>query len=167
MSAPEGRLCSNCNQIKPDSYFSGRTNQCKDCINAARRARRLKNGDEIRKKRRDYVKKNREHINARRDNWLSEREGIKAQYQKRWYEKHPEAAKYARELQRISLENASRFGFEWAGWELEVVADRSRSLKEVAQLVGRTYYTVSTMRHLIESDPKTILRAGLPEGDQQ
>lgn len=51
-------------------------------------------------------------------------------------------------------------GKQWTGPELELVADSSRSAREVALALGRTYGAVARMRHKIRFDPRKARMAG-------
>lgn len=63
--------------------------------------------------------------------------------------------------QAETLENATRRGYEWGGWELELVADPNRTAKSVALELGRTLSAVRLMRHKVRHDPQTIARVDL------
>lgn len=59
-------------------------------------------------------------------------------------------------------DHAWRNGEQWTGPELELVAREDLSVKQVAAMIGRTPYAVSTRRWLLNIDPMTDLVAGLP-----
>ena len=63
--------------------------------------------------------------------------------------------------QAETLERAQRHYTHWAGWELELVSDYSRTAKSLALQLGRTLASVRSARRGILNDPQTIQRAGL------
>ena len=109
---------------------------------------------------------------------------------RRWRERHPDRARMlarenakhryqkdperARELGRTAhyrersetLPTAVNNGKEWTGPEMELVADRSRTAREVALALGRTIGAVKIMRHKLRTDPRKIKVAGIPERDE-
>lgn len=68
-----------------------------------------------------------------------------------------------RTMSAKAIPAAPRKGFEWAGWELEVISDPSRSAKDLGAQLGRTAVSVGNMRHRLRNDPTTIDRAGLSD----
>lgn len=63
-----------------------------------------------------------------------------------------------------TLEQAVRWGREWTGPELELAARTDLTVRQIARMIGRSYYAVSTKRRLLRLDPKTIAVAGIPNG---
>lgn len=62
--------------------------------------------------------------------------------------------------------SASRHGFEWTGPELEIASDQSRTSREVALTLGRSYLAVANVRHRLKTDPRKIRLAGLPNQEE-
>lgn len=60
-----------------------------------------------------------------------------------------------------TLETATRRGFVWTGPELELIARDDLSAKEVAVMLGRTYFAVKNMQRKIRDEPKYIKLAGV------
>lgn len=57
-------------------------------------------------------------------------------------------------------------GKEWTGPELELAADETRTIRQVAKTLGRTYDAVAHARRLLRTDPRKIKVAGIPERDE-
>jgi hypothetical protein len=72
-----------------------------------------------------------------------------------------ESMRYWHAAQAKSVATADRSGFIWAGWEMELLNDPSRTSPELAAQLGRTMAAVALMRHKIRHDPQSIERAGL------
>ena len=66
-----------------------------------------------------------------------------------------------RKTQAETLSTADRNNSIYTSWELETIANESRTVREVALLTGRTYMAISRMRSLVRKDPKTILRVDI------
>lgn len=66
--------------------------------------------------------------------------------------------------QAQTLDQAARRGQQWTGPELELVARTDLTSREVAAMIGRTYYAVAKARERLRGDPKTIAVAGIPKG---
>jgi len=181
--------CNKCGLDKPlDAFFQHPKHRtvCKACKSAQRQAWRAANPERNRASaRRVYAADPEAARQAARTRYANNREKIAAQHKERyereperfrsytsgWRGNNPEKAKRTRtqsqkKLQEASLPSAIRHGFEWTGWELEVVSDESRPISEVAKLIGRTYSATALMRHKVFNDPKTIIHAGLPNNEQ-
>lgn len=119
----------------------------KDALNAATREWRAANKDKVVAYTKEYYAANAIELNRK---------------SKAWQEGNPDSVRrIARKPQEESTPGAARKYFEWAGWEIELVSDTSRTARSLAAQLGRTYAAVLTMRHRIRHDPQTIQRAGL------
>jgi len=99
---------------------------------------------------------------AREKDSRERRRGPIKVYKAAQHKAHPEVQlEKTKSTQRETLPTADRSGFEWAGWEFELVSDYGRSARALARQLGRTYYAVQAARKLLRNDPKTIERAGL------
>ena len=153
------RLCANCNKDKPLGEFSRNRRWCRECWNNRQReyARRNVDGSKKGKKWRashpDYDKV-----------WRAHNPEKVTEQSRRQIAKDPaRSARYQREKQSMTAARADRHGYEWAGWELEIISDQSRTNSDLAIQLGRTYNAVKGMRQKIYSDPQTIERIGLSE----
>lgn len=64
--------------------------------------------------------------------------------------------------QAETVATARNTGKEWTGPELEIVADRSRRIKDIAVMLGRTYASVSNARRALD-DPQNGRHAACME----
>lgn len=64
-----------------------------------------------------------------------------------------------------SRETASNSGKVWTGPELELAVDVTRTVPEVARLLGRTISAVAFARHRCRTDPAAARLAGDPRDD--
>jgi hypothetical protein len=69
-------------------------------------------------------------------------------------------SKLIRRKQSRTLEGATNFGKQWTGAELEIASRSELSHREVAAMLGRTFYAVRTMRRRLRSEPIKVLTAG-------
>lgn len=158
------KICTKCGEEKPLEGFDrdsrlrdGREAQCKTC-RAAQKKARLERDPAAKKAKREAVrrwrKKNPErHAEAqRRDyaNWKSRNPGAPA----------AKARETSRRQQQATVDRAVNRGKEWTGPELELIADRSRGVVEVALALGRTATAVKEMRRQIYLDPRKARMAG-------
>jgi len=148
-----------------------------------------------RKRQATYRAENREAYNQRQAAWRAEnREAYnqsKADYRRRSRETPPPefphgeggyvnygcrcdvcveatraAARERRRAQQAATLGAPRWGYEWTGPELEIVATRDDlSVVEQATLLGRTARAVQKARDRVRHDPKWIQVAGISEQD--
>ena len=60
-----------------------------------------------------------------------------------------ETTKRRHKLNTLSLDAATRRGYDWTDAELRMALDYSRTAREVAPLIGRTMYAVKNVRTLV------------------
>lgn len=176
--------CNLCNNKRSAQYLKDNPER-RERNNELANARRAKNGDKFRQKEAELRNRNRDRINENGRRYRAKPEAkarakeyresrpleLLREYQKRYIEKNPgkyamsarKQAMSARKWQAESLESATRRGFIWAGWELELISDRSRTSRDLAEELNRTVDAVSHQRGLLRRDPKTITRAGLSD----
>jgi hypothetical protein len=182
--------CNKCGLDKSlDAFFKHPKHRtvCKVCKSAQRQVWRAANNQRDRAAARSRYAANPEAARQiARERYANNRDKVAEQFKKRyereperfrsysseWRRNNPEKEKRnrtqgQRKLQDASLPTATRRGFTWTGWELEIVSDRSRSIADVAKLIGRTYQATAHMRHAVFNDPKTIIHAGLPNHEQE
>ena len=63
--------------------------------------------------------------------------------------------------QAPSLESATRSGVQWTGPEMELLARRDLTARQIAGMLGRTYYAVANARWRLQRDPRAQMLAGL------
>lgn len=68
--------------------------------------------------------------------------------------------KYVSRIQNESTDRARSHRKEWTGPELELAADPTRSIMDVAKALGRTYFAVQNMRQMLRLDPRKARMAG-------
>lgn len=147
------KACTKCGEVKPITAFyanarskDGRRPSCKAC--SYRQWRKRRDTDP------DYADRHRAYNEDYRA-----RKGAEAIAAGR--------ARIFTGQQVDSLPGAVNRGKQWTGPQLELVADRSRSIKDVARVLGRTAYAVREMRRQLQVDPRKIRLAGIPDrGDQ-
>ena len=128
-----------------------------------------------------YYVANKARFKENSDRWRIENGDRFREIKRKSEARHPETkrANHARnnkpmtEVKRVQMNVASRkaqtqtrvaadrHNHIYTSWELETIADESRSVHEVALLIGRTYKAISRMRSMVREDPKTITRAGI------
>lgn len=121
------KTCTKCKEKKPLNDFhadkrlkDGRTNSCKGCNNARRRARCEEIGydvlykrslassgeDRYRERRRAYYQKNKEHIKAKSRKWKAENKERKAETSRKYYEENKGA--YLERAKKWARDNKDR-----------------------------------------------------------
>lgn len=139
-------------------------------VSAYGKARRERNPDYLREWRArnglgtglPRAKADPEKRKRRQAEWREQHPARMQELRRNYDASHPERnSKKLQEYQAATLPGAKRYGHEWAGWELELASDYSRTSKELAVELGRTYAAIKNMRRLLKTDPKTIERAGL------
>lgn len=131
----ETKTCTRCGEMKPLDGFYPRRRQCKTCVGATVRAYREKNADLVRERSRERRARTR---------------GAETERALAW--------RHAR--QSTSLASAANRYKEWTGPELELVADLSRTVQDVAEALGRTFASVEHQRRKIRIDPRKARMAG-------
>lgn len=157
MSEPTTKACTKCGETKPLDAFTPRrervnqwTSSCKACQAATARRRRSENLASAR----SYSR-----------NRYADAPQIFRAYQVAYHERNAEKRRasaqedYAQK-QGDTRVTARNHGKEWTGPELELAADRSRTTRDVATALGRTYAAVSTQRELLRTDPRKARMAG-------
>ena len=184
------KACTGCSTVKPPADFPMTGSECKACsARGYRRKYREANREKIKASNRAYneTRARPEHVRERdraaarsrysanlpasQDKWRTwEAENPEANRARgaRYKEGHRsemaamEKARYAAS-QLESHQVATRNGFEWSGWEMELVSDYKYTTRQLAEHLGRTFAAVTNMRKKIKHDPQTIQRAGLSE----
>jgi len=104
--------------------------------------------------------------------WRREhRDTLAAERGTRWWEKRDgsrpaRVKRIAARRQGATLEQATRHRFQWTGPELELASRPDLTAVEVAQLLGRSYSAVKTMRSRLKKDPKIVTLAGLRRSER-
>lgn len=134
------KTCTKCGQVKPvDEYHASPTTrdrlrpECKTCNRAAARAW--------------YTDNRARAITAKKVYGVSP--GGKATHRR-----------YVTKVQKEANDRARNHRKEWTGPELELVADSSRSTRDLAKALGRTFYSVQYMRRRVRIDPRKARMAG-------
>lgn len=90
--------------------------------------------------------------------WTPCRPCLSDRWHRQYLKDRPRVAERSRAIwdrgQAASLERAVNAGKTWTGPELEIVADRSKTIREVAQLLGRSMSAVRSARHRVEIEPR-------------
>lgn len=68
---------------------------------------------------------------------------------------------YAMKAQRATLNRAHRRGQQWTGPEMELLARQDITARQIAEMLGRTYASVSTMRWRLNREPMLDHVAGI------
>ncbi|MCW2899003.1 MAG: hypothetical protein JWO67_1268 [Streptosporangiaceae bacterium] len=77
----------------------------------------------------------------------------------------PAADRFVRRTQGATLEKATRSGYQWTGPELELAGRSDLTAKEVALMIGRSFYAVQNARSKLRAEPKVANLAGIAKGD--
>lgn len=141
--------CRTCKKTKPAEEFrrqkGRRTKLCAEC-----------NRDKVKA----WFAANPEKVKA---NYTRRMEsGRKAETARRYYRNHPEiigvAAARLRALNNETLQTAKRAGREWTGAEMELIMRDDLTVKDMAVMLGRSYWAVVNRRQLIRrGDPKSMV----------
>lgn len=132
-----------------NEYARQRRNRDPEAVKAINRRSYANNADKRRAESRAYRAANADRVRARN----AEYEAARPELRER--KKEEIAARQA-----DSLQHASNWGKEWTGPELELAADMSRTVGDVAKALGRTYAAVVAARHLLHTDPRKARMAG-------
>lgn len=127
------KVCSGCGKTKPLTDFArdkrrsdGRTSRCKPCTNAYARQYYNAKLDESRAKKRDYVDRNREELNAKARAWA-----------RRWRSANPERVRSRAAIDRQRLrETNPDYHREWYYRNIEKERERSRKSMRKARLAN-------------------------------
>jgi hypothetical protein len=175
----DSKACAKCGKTKPVSEFERVGNRCKQCAvehsrewylanreaaNAKRRARNAANPQ----KARDQRAKRREARRDEKARWRLENKTHVLEYQRRQRVQNPhphrdEAMRTFKRAQASTLPFAVRSGYEWTGWELELISNTDRTAEDLALEIRRSFAAVVGMRRKLHSDPQTISRAGISD----
>lgn len=153
---------------------------CKECNNGKGRQCRVDFPDEVREKEARWRDANRDRLRESYARWGARHPDLKKQRARDDYlknkgaykeraraqrERDPEraarASKAARDrAQAGSLASATKARQQWTGAEMEIATERDaeggyvRTAREVALTLGRSLYSVRTIRHRCMSNPK-------------
>lgn len=170
---PKANICIACDRAVKRAYYRGNADKIKARASSYKSANRDKYNEYAARHRAAnpgaesdaYRRRRAANPDAYRareqESRMRRRVSINA-YQRALRRAHPERERNkAMKLQAETLSVASRWNYEWAGWELELISDYSRSARQLAFQLGRTIYAVRQQRSLILRDPQSIQRAGL------
>lgn len=89
----------------------------------------------------------------------------RARYQRERAARDARDAELSLRNYRETLRTAERNGQQWTGPELEIATRSDISVKDAAEMLGRTFYAVQRMRVLCKADPrKTALLGRAKDG---
>jgi len=175
----DSKACAKCGKTKPVSEFERVGNRCKQCgvehtrewylanreaANAKRRARNAAYPEKAREQRAKRSEARREE----KARWSSMNKTHVLEYQRRHRGKNPHPHRestmgHFKKAQAATLPGATRSGYIWAGWELELISDADRTAEDLALELKRSFSAVVGMRKKLYRDPQTITRAGISD----
>lgn len=155
------KTCTKCKAQKPLTEFSkdsrgvmGRRSHCKGCVNQRMAVYYAENREELAMRARSYRMRHPEKIRVSdREKYLASRDRNLAR-QKEWYLRNKEASAITGERNRLkSLAEtqavATRAGAPWEEGEETSIMDYSKTSKEWALILGRSYEAVRGRRRVI------------------
>ena len=144
--------CWACKETKPaDEFTKDRTRKnghrplCVECNRAKVKAWQAANPDKVRA---NYARR--------------QETGRQSEAARRFYRNHPEvlvtSSARLRALNNETLQTAERAGCEWTGAEMELIMRDDLTVKQMAVMLGRSYWAVLNRRQLIRrGDPRSMV----------
>jgi hypothetical protein len=133
-----GKICSKCKEEKDISFFpknkskpSGVNSRCKECTIADQKSYYQRNSDKVKRKVKEYAKKNKEKVSAYNRTKTRDKE-----YDKRYYLENKEKVK---QTQRAYYEQKEQIqNFYWLCQDLKVVTGQDYHVDHILPLQGET-----------------------------
>lgn len=86
-----------------------------------------------------------------------------AKHNPKYFGHNPRGDAYLVKVQRETKAAAVNAGNEWTGPELELLARKDLTVREVAEMLGRSYQAARTQRTLLNKDPRKTHSAGVAD----
>lgn len=155
------KACTECGEEKTLESFAkdsrglqGRRSRCKQCVNQRMARYYADNRDDIRDRSRAYRLANRDSLAVSdRERYQANKDRVLAR-QRDWYLRNKDRQAKTGERNRVRLlretqEVASRAGQPWEPWEDAAVLDSSRTARELAFELHRSYEAVRGRRAVL------------------